>query len=146
MERLSREGLPLTLCLSLHAADDATRAKIMPAARAFTVRQVIDAVKGYIAVTGRRAIIEYALIAGVNDSMADASHLAALLKGVQCHVNLIPLNTVAEAGLAGSSSVAVDAFLTELKRFGVSATRRRTLGEVIEGACGQLRRRHTGGE
>lgn len=144
MDRLSQEGLPLTLCLSLHSPDDRGRAELIPAARAYTVRQVIDALKRFVAATGRRAIIEYAMIEGVNDSMADASKLAGLLRGMLCHVNLIPLNAVAEAPLHGSSPAAVDRFVHELTRLGVSATKRRTLGEDIEGACGQLRRRYMG--
>jgi 23S rRNA (adenine2503-C2)-methyltransferase len=142
MDRLAGEGLPLTLCLSLHSPDDKSRAELIPAARSTSVQQVIDALKRYVEKTGRRAIIEYALIDGVNDTMADVAKLAALVRGVQCHVNLIPLNNVAEAGLKGSPMAAVERFLEELTRSGVSATKRRTLGEDIEGACGQLRRRH----
>jgi 23S rRNA (adenine2503-C2)-methyltransferase len=142
MERLAKEGLPLTLCLSLHAPDDETRARLIPAARAYPVRQVVGALRNYVEATGRRAIVEYALIGGVNDSLADAGKLAALLRGMQCHVNVIPLNDVPECGLKGSPEAAVNRFLAELGRLGVSATKRRTLGEDIEGACGQLRRRH----
>ena len=141
MDRLKTEGLPLTLCLSLHSPDDEGRQALIPAARAFTVKQVVDALRRYVDVTGRRAIVEYALIDGVNDRPDDAKKLAALLKGLQCHVNLIPLNPVAEAEMAGSPPQAVSRFLSELERLGVSATKRRTLGEDIEGACGQLRRR-----
>lgn len=142
MDRLSKEGLPLTLCLSLHSPDDEGRQALIPAARAFTVKQVVDALRRYVDVTGRRAIVEYALMDGVNDSPAHAARLAALLRGLQCHVNLIPLNAVAEAPLRGSPPQVVDRFFNDLTRLGVSATKRRTLGEDIEGACGQLRRRH----
>lgn len=142
MERLAGEGLPLTLCLSLHSPHDASRASLIPAARAFPLSRVMAALRYYVETTGRRAIAEYALIDGVNDREQDALALARLLRGVQCHVNLIPLNAVAEAGLAGSKPPAVQRFLKELIRLGVSATVRRTLGEDIEGACGQLRRRH----
>lgn len=146
MERLALEGLPLTLCLSLHSPYDEARASLIPAARAYPLSRVMEALRRYVEATGRRAIIEYALIDGVNDREQDALALARLLSGVLCHVNLIPLNTVAEAGLAGSKPAAVQRFLTELKRLGVSATVRRTLGEDIEGACGQLRRRHLEGK
>lgn len=142
MERLSTEGMPLTLCLSLHSPDDAVRTALIPAAKAFSVNRVVGALKRYAETTGRRAIVEYALIDGVNDKPADAVKLANLLKGMQCHVNLIPLNTVKEAGLIGSPPASVQRFLDELTRLGVSATKRRTLGEDIEGACGQLRRGH----
>ncbi len=142
MARLAQEGLPLTLCLSLHSPFDEARARLMPAARAFTVRQVVQALKDYIAATGRRAIVEYALIAGTNDREEDARALAALLKGTLCHVNLIPLNAVPEAGLAGTTREGANRFAARLTSLGLSATVRRTLGEDIEGACGQLRRRH----
>ena len=142
MARLAAEGLPVTLCLSLHSPDDAARARLMPAARASTVAGVVEALKNYVAVTGRRAIIEYALIDGVNDREEDARGLAKLLKGVQCHINLIPLNTVAEAGLRGVGRLAAERFAARLAALGLSATVRRTLGEDIEGACGQLRRSH----
>ncbi len=142
MDKLAHEGMPLTLCLSLHSPDDDGRRALIPAARAFSVRQVVDALRRYVEATGRRAIVEYALIEGVNDSPAHAKRLAELLRGLQCHVNLIPLNSVKEAPLKGSPPQAVDRFLRELERFGVSATKRRTLGEDIEGACGQLRRKH----
>ncbi len=142
MAKLAKEGLPLTLCLSLHSPFDEARARLMPAARAFTVRQVVQALKDYIAATGRRAIVEYALIAGTNDREEDARALAALLKGTLCHVNLIPLNAVPEAGLAGTTREGANRFAARLTSLGLSATVRRTLGEDIEGACGQLRRRH----
>jgi 23S rRNA (adenine2503-C2)-methyltransferase len=142
MEKLAGEGLPLTLCLSLHSPDDGTRARLIPASRAYPVRQVVDALRNYVKLTGRRAIVEYALIDGVNDRPADAAKLAALLRGMQCHVNVIPLNESGECALKGSPDHAVKRFLSELERLGVSATRRRTLGGDIEGACGQLRRRH----
>ena len=142
MDRLAGEGLPLTLCLSLHAPDDEGRRALIPAARAYSVKQVVDALRRYVDATGRRAIVEYALIDGVNDSPAHAQRLAALLRGLRCHVNLIPLNAVDEAPLKGSKPQAVERFLQELTRLNVSVTKRRTLGEDIEGACGQLRRRH----
>ncbi len=141
MRRLAGEGLPVTLCLSLHAADEAVRARLIPAARAYPLLEVMDALRHYVATTGRRAIIEYALIEGTNDSAADAAKLAALLKGLQAHVNLIPLNDVPETGLKGSSRAGAERFLKWLTDKGVSATVRRTMGADIEGACGQLRRR-----
>ena len=144
MERLALEGLPLTLCLSLHSPDDAVRARLIPAAKVYSVRQVVGALKDYVKTTGRRAIIEYTLIDGVNDTQADAAKLAALLRGIQCHVNVIPLNAVEECGLKGSPETSVRRFLGEMERLGVSATRRRTLGGDIEGACGQLRRSYIG--
>jgi 23S rRNA (adenine2503-C2)-methyltransferase len=141
MDRLAQEDLAVTLCLSLHSPDETTRAGLIPAARAFSLKQVMDALRRYVRSTGRRAIIEYALIAGVNDTPADAAKLAALLRGLQAHVNLIPLNDVPESGLKGVTHAQAERFLRQLTAHGVSATIRRTLGADIEGACGQLRRR-----
>jgi 23S rRNA (adenine2503-C2)-methyltransferase len=146
MERLAREGMPVTLCLSLHSPDDKKRAGLIPASRAYPIARVMEALRNYVETTGRRAIVEYALIDGVNDAPAEAARLAGLLKGLQCHVNLIPLNSVKEAALRGSPPASVERFLNDLTRLGVSATVRRTLGEDIEGACGQLRRRHLMGK
>ena len=91
--------------------------------------------------TGRRVIFEYALVDGVNAGEAQAEELADLLRGLQCHVNLIPLNPVAERGLRGVREETVRRFLAVLARRNISATRRREMGDDIEGACGQLRRR-----
>lgn len=136
------EGLPVTLCISLHAPDDALRARLMPIARAHPLDALLDACRAYIAVTGRRVIFEYALIRGVNDGLQQARALAALLSGMQAHVNLIALNAVPERGFEPSSRDAVRAFLETLNRNRCSATVRRSLGGDIEGACGQLRRRY----
>ena len=142
--RLAGEGLPLTLSLSLHAPDDKTRAALMPIARKYPVASVMEAVRGYVAATGRRVIIEYALIQGVNDSLAQADALAGLLRAMQCHVNLIPLNSVKDGAphnLLSTNRAGVAAFLNQLTSHHISATVRREMGGDIEGACGQLRRR-----
>ena len=103
---------------------------------------VLDACRYYIEKTGRRVIFEYALVHGVNADPAQAVELAGRLRGMQCHVNLIPLNSVPERGLTGVTEREVDAFKHALEQKGISVTRRREMGDDIEGACGQLRRRY----
>lgn len=141
MRAFAREGLPVTLCVSLHAPDDETRAKLMPVARAYALTDLLDACRDYIRETGRRVIFEYALVEGVNCELSHARALASRLRGMQCHVNVIPLNGVPERGLRAPGETVVKGFLAELTRLHISATRRRTLGEDIQGACGQLRMR-----
>ena len=142
IRRLAKEGLGLTLSLSLHAPDDETRKKLMPVAQRYSIAETLAACEEYCSETGRRYILEYALIDQVNASERDALKLAGLLKGRICHVNLIPLNTVKERSLFGASEHQVGRFLSILTEHGISATRRRTMGDDIEGACGQLRKKH----
>lgn len=141
MYELAEENLPVTLCVSLHAPNDAIRRITMPIANTYTIPEIMDACRNWIRKTGRRVIFEYALSEGLNDSEEQARELAALLRGMQCHVNLIPLNTVAERELKGISEERVRRFLTVLKECHISATRRREMGDDIDGACGQLRRK-----
>ena len=142
MLRLAEEELPVTLSLSLHAPNDEVRKKLMPVAKAYPMDEVLAACRNYLSKTGRRVIFEYALVHGVNASPEQARELASRIRGMQCHVNLIPLNSVPERGLKGVSEREVDAFRRELEALGVSVTRRREMGDDIEGACGQLRRRY----
>ena len=135
------ENLPVTLSLSLHAPNDDIRKKIMPIARRYNIYETINACKYYLEKTGRRVVFEYALIDGVNADEKQAHELADLLRGMQCHVNLIPLNTVKERNLNGVSNRQVQAFLEVLEKRHISATRRREMGDDIEGACGQLRKK-----
>ena len=140
MKRFADEGLPVTLSISLHAPNDQVRKQIMPVAHRYPISSVLDAARIYIEKTGRRVIIEYALIHGINASAAQAHELSSRLRGMQCHVNLIPLNSVHERGLRGVSEAEVTTFLHALEKDGISATRRREMGDDINGACGQLRR------
>ncbi len=140
--RFSGEGIPLTMSLSLHAPNDEIRRQIMPIAAKYTIRETLDACREYLRVSGRRIVLEYALIDGVNAGIEHARELAGLLRGLQCHVNVIPLNSVPERNLRGVNEQQVSAFLAELKRCRISATRRREMGDDIEGACGQLRRKY----
>ena len=138
---LTQSGLGVTLCWSLHAPDDALRKRIMPGAAARgSIVEVLSLVKEYIAESGRRAIIEYTMIQGVNDSLEHARRLAALLRGCMCHVNLIPLNPVPGRPYRPSSKSSMVAFSKCLQQLGISHTARRTLGEDVNAACGQLRR------
>jgi len=138
--KLAEKKYPLTLSVSLHGAADALRNELMPINRKHNISALLKACRDYFAATGRRVSFEYALICGKNDSPGDAAKLAAILKGMNCHVNLIPLNNVDERALSRSDPKAVGAFHSELKRLGVSATVRRELGADISAACGQLRR------
>lgn len=140
MYRLAEEGLPVTLSLSLHAPNDEVRKKLMPVANAYAYDDVIAACRNYVEKTGRRVIFEYALVDGVNCEVRHADELAGRLRGLQCHVNLIPLNDVPERGLKGPTQAQIDAFMKRLEQRHISVTRRREMGDDIQGACGQLRR------
>ena len=142
MKKFAEEGLPVTLSLSLHAPNDQIRRQLMPIAQRYTIRETLDACRYYIEKTGRRVVLEYALIDHVNASPDCARELAGILRGMQCHVNLIPLNTVKERNLFGVTEEQVRAFLSELEKCHISATRRREMGDDIEGACGQLRKKY----
>lgn len=141
IRQFADENLPVTLSLSLHAPNDEIRKKIMPIAKRYSIRETIDACKYYLEKTGRRIVFEYALIDGVNADEKQANELADLIRGMQCHVNLIPLNTVKERNLNGVSGKQVQSFLDTLEKRRISATRRREMGDDIEGACGQLRKK-----
>lgn len=141
MYQLAQEDLPVTLCVSLHAPNDDIRRQTMPIAKAYPMEDLLEACRNYIAKTGRRVIFEYALVGGVNCEEKHAVELASRLRGMQCHVNLIPLNVVEERDLKGVTEATVRRFLETLERLHISATRRREMGDDIEGACGQLRRK-----
>lgn len=140
IDKLALLGLQLTLSVSLHAPDDETRSRLMPVNRAVGVGPLMETCRRYFETTGRRISYEYAMIDGVNDSDAQADRLAELLRGQPGHVNLIPLNDVAESPLKPSPRVRQ--FQQRLERHGVTATVRRKLGGDIDASCGQLRRKH----
>lgn len=141
MYDLAEESLPVTLSVSLHAPNDEIRRQTMPIAKVYPMDDLLDACRNYIEKTGRRVIFEYALVGGVNCEEKHAVELASRLRGMQCHVNLIPLNAVEERHLQGVNERTVSDFLKALERLHISATRRREMGDDIEGACGQLRRK-----
>ena len=154
IERLAEENLPITLSISLHAPDDETRSAIMPVNNKWGVDALLDACRAYFAATGRRISFEYTLIAGKNDSVANAQKLAKVLNShlrtrtetMPIHVNLIPVNEVDETGFRRSGKDAVNAFAKVLESKGIRATVRRKLGSDINASCGQLRRAAAKGE
>lgn len=145
MYALAEENLPVTLCVSLHAPNDSIRRLTMPVANTWSIDEILEACRNYIRKTGRRVIFEYALSEGVNAGEEQARELADRLRGMQCHVNLIPLNAVEERNMKGVTEENVRRFLKVLQDRNISATRRREMGDDIEGACGQLRRKTING-
>ncbi len=137
---LAEEKLQITLALSLHASDQKTREALMPIALRYPLDSVLDACRYYFDKTGRRISFEYSLVSGVNDDAAQADRLAALLRGMNCHVNLIPVNPVKERTYTRPDRERVLAFQHRLEKTGITATIRREMGKDIDGACGQLRR------
>lgn len=142
IDRLAEEGLPVTLSVSLHAPNDAIRQRTMPVAKSVSMDRLLESCRNYIEKTGRRVVFEYALVEGVNDRPEHARELAGRLRGMQCHVNLIPLNPVKERQLRGTARSDAGAFREMLESLHISATLRREMGADISGACGQLRRRY----
>ena len=144
-DKLAALNLQLTLSVSLHAPDDETRSRIMPANRGRGVAQLMDACERYYRQTGRRISFEYAMIDGVNDSDVQAALLAAHAKRVSAHVNLIPLNHVEESKLRPTPPERLKRFKALLEREGVNVTVRRSLGGDIDASCGQLRKKAAAG-
>lgn len=130
----------LTLAISLHAPSDELRKKIMPIANKYKIEEILSACDYFFEKTGRRVSFEYSLISGVNDTKECANMLSGLLKGRNCHVNLIPINPVKERDYRKSDNASVKAFKFILEKNGINATIRRGMGKTIDAACGQLRR------
>ncbi|MBQ9886225.1 MAG: 23S rRNA (adenine(2503)-C(2))-methyltransferase RlmN [Lachnospiraceae bacterium] len=137
---LADKKLQITLALSLHASNDETRRTLMPIANKYTIKEELDACDYYYRMTGRRISFEYSLVSGVNDSEEIAYELAGLLKGRNCHVNLIPVNPVKERKFMRTNYDKIMKFKNILEKCSINATIRRELGMDIDGACGQLRR------
>lgn len=142
IEQLAEKNLQLTLSVSLHSPDDASRSKIMPVNRRWPVDTLLAACREYFEKTGRRISFEYTMIDGVSDSPEQAELLSKKLAGMGAHVNMIPLNNVTESGLHTSSPQAIRRFQSILETHGITATLRRTLGSDIDASCGQLRRKY----
>lgn len=142
IERLREENLQLTLSVSLHAPNDAIRSNMMPINRRYPVDELLAACRRYAEHTGRRISFEYVMIDGVNDSDACAEELASKLRGMLCHVNLIPVNEVKETGHRRSNAARLMQFKNILEQRGLTVTVRRTLGADISASCGQLRRQN----
>jgi len=142
--RLAEEDLPVRLAVSLHAADDDLRDRLVPMNRRYPLAALMEACRRYVEKTGRRVSFEYALMEGVNDGVEHAEQLVGLLSGLPCHVNLIPLNPTAECPYRGSARPQVLAFARALRERGVPVSVRLRRGLDIEAGCGQLRRRLQG--
>lgn len=139
IDRLTKEALPITLSISLHASNNELRSKLMPINKKYPIEQVLAAGNRYSATTGRRVTYEYTLIAGINDQPAQATELVALLKGRLANVNLIPINPVPERGLLRPPASNIARFEQILKAQHINVTVRREMGTDIDAACGQLR-------
>jgi 23S rRNA (adenine2503-C2)-methyltransferase len=141
MRRLADEGLQITLALSLHGSTQEKRRALMPIANKYDIHEVIDACKYYFDKTGRRITFEYSLVGGVNDTDEDARNLCNLVEGLNCHINLIPVNPIKERDYVESEKKDIMKFKNKLERKHINVTIRREMGRDIDGACGQLRRR-----
>ena len=142
MKELADLDLQITLAISLHASSDAKRKKLMPIANQYSLNELMDACRYYFNKTGRRLTFEYSLVGGVNDTNEDAKELAELLGGLNCHVNLIPVNPIKERDYVESEAKRVQEFKKKLEKSQINVTIRREMGRDIDGACGQLRRKH----
>ena len=138
IRRLSREALPVNLAVSLHAANDQLRNKLVPIGRRFPLDELVEACRQYLTAKGRRLSFEWALISGVNDRPSDASELAAIAIPLGAHVNLIPLNPTPGYQVRGTDRNGVRGFRDDLLNRGVNVTVRRNRGTDIDAACGQL--------
>lgn len=143
IQKLMDLDLQITLTISLHAPNDRIRSQIMPVNDKWHINEIVSMCKKYTAKTSRRVSFEYTLIKDVNDDEQCAEELSALLKGMLCHLNLIPVNNVEERKNIRSSDQAIRKFLRILQKNGINATIRRTLGSDINASCGQLRRKKT---
>ena len=140
IRQLADEQFSITLAISLHAPNDEARKKLMPVANKYSIAEIMDACDEYFGKTGRRVSFEYSLVQGVNDSSEFAKELGELLKGKNCHVNLIPVNPIKERDYKDSDSTFVQNFKMILEKLGINVTIRREMGRDIDAACGQLRR------
>lgn len=143
---LADRKMQITLAISLHASEDEKRRSIMPIANKYSISDIIASCKYYIEKTNKRITFEYALVKGVNDSKQNARELANLLKGLLCHVNLIPINVVKESTFEKPEEADINEFGKILNIFGIENTVRREMGSDISAACGQLRRQYIGND
>lgn len=142
IKKMAALQIPINLAISLHAPNNELRKKLMPVAKRYSLEELMEACRYYLKFNNRRITFEYALIKGVNDEEKHAQQLSQLLKDLLCHVNLIPVNNVKEAGLIKSNQEQIRRFQTLLKSKGIETTIRRELGSDINAACGQLRNRY----
>lgn len=142
IKELADRKLQITLAISLHAVKDELRKTMMPISNKYSVEEIMDACRYYIEKTNKRITFEYALINGVNDSEANAAELGQMLKGMLCHVNLIPVNKVTNNAFEKSTNENIKAFTNILSKYGIQNTVRREMGADINAACGQLRKKY----
>lgn len=140
IRQLAEETLQITLALSLHASSQEKRKSLMPVANQYELAEVIDACRYYFEKTGRRITFEYSLVGGINDTDEDAAELIRLVKPLNCHINLIPVNPIKERDYVQTERRKVVDFKNKLEKSGINVSIRRELGRDIDGACGQLRR------
>lgn len=138
---LAEEDFQITLALSLHASSQEKRKELMPIANKYELSEVLEACRAYFGKTGRRITFEYSLVGGVNDTQEDVERLCALVKGMNCHINLIPVNPIKERDYVQSGQREILNFKNNLEKNGINVTIRREMGRDIDGACGQLRKR-----
>ncbi len=143
MRELADANLQITLALSLHASTQEKRLELMPVANKYEIHEVVDACRYYFEKTGRRVTFEYSLVGGVNDRDEDVKQLCSLIKGMNCHVNLIPVNPIKERDFVQPDNSVTLGFKNKLEKNGINATIRREMGRDIDGACGQLRKRYS---
>ena len=143
IDELADEKLAITLAISLHAPNDEKRRSLMPIAEKYSIKEILDACKRYFDITGRRISFEYSLVKGQNDSKEDALELAELLKGQNCHVNLIPVNSIEERNFEKGDNNSIQNFKLVLEKNSINVTIRRSVGSDIDAACGQLRRKYS---
>lgn len=142
IKKLADEDLTITFALSLHGTTDEERKALMPIAHQYSLKETIDCCKEYFDKTGRRLTFEYSLVKGQNDSPEHAKRLAKLLKGINCHVNLIPVNPISERNYVPGDRDSIEKFKLILEKYSINGTIRRSVGSDIDAACGQLRRKH----
>lgn len=140
IDRLSELDLQITLSISLHAPTDELRSSMMPINNKYNIAELLSACRRYVNKTGRRISFEYSLVRGVNDTPEHAEKLCEILKGILCHVNLIPVNPIDEGGYEKSDKKSIETFKNIVESHKITATVRRKLGADINAACGQLRR------
>lgn len=145
IKQLAELKLQITLAISLHAPNDELRKTMMPIAYTYSIEQIMDACRYYLSQTARRISFEYSLVKGVNDSSECARQLIKLVHGMNCHINLIPVNPIKERDYEQSEKNSIHNFKEILEKAGVNVTIRREMGQDIDGACGQLRQNHIEG-
>lgn len=145
IKQLAELKLQITLAISLHAPNDELRKTMMPIAYTYSIEQIMDACRYYLLQTARRISFEYSLVKGVNDSSECARQLIKLVHGMNCHINLIPVNPIKERDYEQSEKNSIHNFKEILEKAGVNVTIRREMGRDIDGACGQLRQNHIEG-